>query len=1161
MSEDLRRSAGFWTCAIVFSFYADTVVLGQSFQGGLRGAMKDSGGAIVPGVSVTLVNEATNISRDTVSNAVGEYVFAAVTPGTYTLRAVIEGFKTVERKGLTIGTQQFITLDLVMELGTIEEQVTVTGNAPLIETSNASIGQVLDNKTLEALPALNRNAFMSAVTTVPTVLAQGDPYFSRLEDQVNGSLVSLGGGPLRANNYLLDGVSITDLQNRTTTFVTPEAIGELKVQVHTYDAEMGRSGGGVFNTTGRSGTNAFRGSGFSQFRPNWSASRNYFDQLAGRPKPSEPYYRYWGGSIGGPIKRNKTFFYFADEGYMTNSARTGLLLLPTERELQGDFSQTFDRTGRLILIYDPLTTRQLPDGTFTRDPFPNNTIPANRISTVARNIAGFLPKPDSQVSAASGLANKQVTVPVPTWANQTYTKVEHKVNERDTVTGLFLATPDNEHASRFWQQRNRFADPGEGTEIRRVYVVALNNLFIPNETTVVSLRYGWTRFHDNQIPFSGYNLASLGFPASFVNDVTFEKFPAGVIEGYSSFGNRAVQRNKYKSWAANGSVSKLLGRQTIKFGADYRQLGVEVAGTDQSSGSFNFAKVWTQQDPNRANALQGNGFASFLLGIPTGTTPVVTPLDFSVRYYAGYLQDDFRISGNVTLNAGIRYEYETGMGEAQNRITVAFDKDAVNPLSTLTGLNLRGGLIYAGQNGAPTHQGNGSKTKFSPRAGFTWALNRDTVVRSGYGLYWSPWLYTAPGTSNYGQTGYTAQNEIFHASDVVPTVSLDNPYPNGLAAPSGNTLGLLTGTGGVVQYASQDRKSPYVQQYSAEIQRELPGEIAVSVAYIGARGDNLSYGFGNNGATAAAININTLTQQQLALGTALQNQVPNPFFGIAQAGPFSRSPTTALGQLLRPFPQFGDVLELQSSGARTRYNAVAVETKKRLSHNVGGSVSYTWSRLDDDQFNQGSYYDPNRQSRPLDPRNLAAEYSRSMLDVPHRIVASPIVELPFGRNQAWLKGGVGNALAGSWTLSAIITFDSGAPINVTQTDNTGSFGGVQRPNLTGVDPVTSGDTLDRLNGYINPAAYSLAAPFTLGTASRTNPDLRVPARTNLDLVFSKRVPLKGSVRGTFRLEFLNATNTPKFVGPASIFGVSTFGTITTQAGFARITQFMFRVDW
>ena len=413
----------FLRCAYTTFLLVAVTSLGraQSFQGGLRGAVKEKeADRVIPGVTVVLVNQATNISRDTVSNSSGEYSFPAVTPGTYTVKAALDGFSTFERRGLTIGTQQFITLDLTMQVGSFEEAITVTGAAPLLETSNASLGHVLDNKTLESLPALNRNAYMSAVITVPTVQAQGNPYFSRMEDQSNGSLVSLGGGPLRANNYLLDGVSVTDLTGRTSVFVTPEAIEELKVQVHTYDAEMGRSGGGVFNTTGRSGSNVVHGSAFGQLRPNWSLATNYFDERAGKPKLDTPYYRYWGGSVGGPIKQNKTFFWFAHEGYQTGSALTGSLFLPTDRELAGDFSQSFDKNGKLIVLYDPATTQQLANGTYTREPFPNNTIPLSRISPTARAIAQFLPKPDTQVSAAGGVANKQATVPVQTWADQYY---------------------------------------------------------------------------------------------------------------------------------------------------------------------------------------------------------------------------------------------------------------------------------------------------------------------------------------------------------------------------------------------------------------------------------------------------------------------------------------------------------------------------------------------------------------------------------------------------------------------------------------------------------------------------------------------------------------------------------------------------------------------
>jgi trimeric autotransporter adhesin len=1155
MRQQLVRCA--YAAFLVLTFASPTRA--QSFQGGLRGAVRDEDARVVPGITVTLTNEATNISRETVSNESGEYAFPAVIPGTYTVKAVLAGFKTFERKGLGISTQQFVALDLTMQVGSIEEAITVTGAAPILETSNGSVGSVLDNKTIEALPALNRNAYMSAVITIPTVQAQGNPYFSRMEDQSNGSLVSLGGGPLKANQYLLDGVSINDLTGRTEVFPSPEAIEELKVQVHTYDGEMGRSGGGVFNTTGRSGANAFHGSGFGQVRPNWSLNEPFFSARAGQPKIETPYYNYAGGSFGGPIKQNKTFFFAAYEGYRDAQALSSPLYLPTPLELQGNFSQTFNKNGQLIPIYDPATTTLQANGTYTRSQFQNNIIPAYRLSPVALAIAKYLPT--APVSAADGVPNATSTVPVATWAQQFYTKIEHKLTDKDTLTGLYLFQPDNEGAANYWQGSSPFADPGAGTEVRRGNVLALNNLYVPNNTTVVALRFGWTYFIDNEVPY-GFNLASLGFPASFVNGVTYQKFPYATVAGYTNptgfFGNRAYQKNLYTSWAANGSVSKLLGRQTIKYGADYRQIGVDENGTDYSSGNFAFASSPTQQNPLVANSSQGSGLATFMLGMGTGTTPVTTPLDFFVRYVGAYVQDDFRVNSRFTLNGGLRYEYETGMREVNNRLTVNFDPNAVNPLSALTGMNLLGGLAYAGQNGEPNDQGSPNTLKLSPRAGFAWEMNPSTVVRGGYGLYWSPIIYSTPGSVNYGQTGYTATNQIFQNSPVLPTDTLDNPYPSGLQQPTGNSLGLLTAAGGTVDYVDKNNKSPYVQQYSIEVQHQLGNDMSVSVTYAGTRGDNLSYG----GSSLAYININTLTPAQLALGAALNNQVKNPFYGIAAAGAFSLSPTIAYGQLLRPFPEFGNVLSINPSGAISRYNAVILELNKRFSRGFGGRFSYTWSRLNDDQFGLGSYYNPSNQTMPLNGSNPAAEYSRSLLDIPVRIVAAPYWELPFGNGRKWATSGLGGALAGGWMVSAIATYDAGSPINITQADNTGSFGGVQRPNVVpGLGPNTPGSTLDRLTGYINPAAYSSAPAFTFGNAPRTDPNLRTPGRENLDLVFAKTVPLAGKTRGQFRIELLNATNTPKFVGPAAVFGASTFGTITTQAGFSRLTQFMFRVDW
>jgi trimeric autotransporter adhesin len=1155
---------------------ASANVFGQGFQGGLRGAVRDANG-VIPGAEVVLLNEATNSARTAVTNSAGEYAYVAVEPGTYTVRAALQGFKTYERKGLTIGTQQFITLDLLMEVGALEETVTVTGAAPLIETSNASTGQVLDQKTLESLPALNRNIFMVAAS-VPTVILYGDPYQSRMEDQSNGSSVSLGGGMRRGNSYTLDGVSLSDLQNRAAAFPTMEGVEDTKVQVHTYDAEMGRTGGGVFNTTAKSGTNVFHGSGFFQVRPNALAATSYFDRLLGKTKPDGPFYYYNGESFGGPLKKNRVFFWSAHEGYRESLSGTSAGVVPTDLERAGNFSQDFDRNGNLIVIYDPLTTRQLPNGTYTRDPFPGNIIPANRMSQVASNILKYFPRADTQVSGANGLSNYQYTSQIPTYADQYMNKGEVKITDSVSVTGLYLFQNSSEQHTHFWTDSNGQyvsasspaapAGPDQGDELRQIHVIALNNTMVLNSSTTATLRYGYTRFNDHVLGHP-YDPGQLGFPAAFVSALQYGRFPNGTIQGYSvgaggTFGNRPESVVDYPQWNLNGSLTKLVGRHTTKVGADWRTIGALAdAPQGASSGTFNFDKEWTQASPLVPSATQGNALASFLLGLPSANAgnlsfvPISTPIDVTINSFAVYVQDDFRASSNVTLNMGLRYEYETGMREAENRFTVAFDRAAVSPLAAPTGLDLHGGLRYAGKDGFPTYQGNPSKTKFSPRVGAAWSLNDKTVVRAGYGLYWAPWLYSGPGTTSYGQIGYTQQTFVTYANNLIPTLNLDNPFPNGLQQPIGNSLGLLTGVGGQIQYVNENRASPRVQEYSLDIQRELPGKMAVSVTYMGTRGDNLSSGSG--------LNINQLDPQYLALGSALNAQVPNPFFGIPQAGAFSASPTIARGQLLRPFPQFGNVLMLQDSGGRSRYNSVIVQLNKRQQNGVAWRFNYTFSRLFDNQVSEsGSFASGNQGGRMLNNYNPDLEYSISQLDVPHRIQISPIVELPFGKGRRWATRGIASWIAGGWSVSSVMSYESGQPVNVVQSsDNTGSFSGQQRPNLVpGVSPTTPGDTLDRLNTYINPAAFVAAPPFTFGNAPRTQDSLRSPFRHNYDLVLAKAVPVTDKVRAQLKLEILNLTNSPKFLaGPAASFGTATFGTITQQAGFSRLAQLLLRFDF
>lgn len=1198
----MRAMLRICACLVVALSLTTSYAAAQGFQGGLRGAVKDSGG-VVPGAEVTLTNESTSVARTTASNDAGEYNFPNLSPGTYALKVSLQGFKTYQRGGLQVGTQQFLTLDVVLEVGALEETITVTGETPLIETSNASTGTVLNTEALQTLPSPGRNAFMIG-TTVPTVIPSGDTQYNRQQDQTNSSLISLGGGTRRGNNYTLDGVPVTDLRNRATANPTIEALDDVKVQVHTYDAEMGRTGGGVFNTTLRAGTNTFRGTGFFQTRPVWGQTNNYFSEIAGQPKPDATYYL-GGGGLGGPIAKNRTFFWFASENYSDVQTRNASELMPTTAMRNGDFSGVTNSAGQPVIIYDPLT----------RQPFPGNRIPANRINPVSAAMMQYLPLPD--VDRDNGSANYTRTTKIATKGTQQYTgKVEHKFTDKVSLSGFYLYNRSDEPCANYFgsadqNDPNRFADPGDYLLKRRPQIVAVNNTWVPNNNSVVALRFGWTDFPDNDTLSLPFDPSSLGFSQNFLNQTTVDKFPSIRVRGYDSFAAQTLgainptDRDWY-STSLNGSYSRFFGTHTVKVGADYRKIGLDFYAPGNGAGFFEFDKDITSSNGGNTSTVDGNSFASFLLGFPSAlsnrqsTITLSTPVEIYKHYFGGYVQDDWRVNSKLTVNYGLRLEHETGMAEKNNNFTVGFDRAITNALSSVTipadsvagtaARNVTGGLLYAGVDGNKTTQGNPPKVKLSPRVGMAYSLDSKTVIRGGYGIYWSPYNYPAPSASqnNYGQVGYT-QNTLLVQPTGVPSTSITNPFPNGLVPTLGNSLGTLSGVGTAISYVDQDSTAPRVQQYSIDIQRDLGNSQSITLSYLGSRGDDLSLG----GSVDAAVNINQLDPKYLALGARLTEQVANPFFGNANAGPLRTAATVSRAQLLRPFPQFNDILARHVLEGKSRYNAAVIEYTKRTNGGFGGRFSYTYSRLEDNQFGEQNFYSNggavgngfgttnNYNFMSWMPEctttnaaacyNPDAEYAVSLLDVPHRVIIAPMIELPFGKGKRFgADNNVLDMIAGGWTVSAAINLQAGFPVAVQQSDNTGIFTGYQRPNLvSGVDLSTPGSFEDRLASadhptatWVNPAAFALAPAYTLGNAPRTITDVRSPSQYNVDAAFIKDMRFGGK-SAQFKLEVLNLMNrvNVRSLNGRNTFGNANFGQTAVQAGFMRIMQFMFRFSF
>jgi trimeric autotransporter adhesin len=776
---------------------------------------------------------------------------------------------------------------------------------------------------------------------------------------------------------------------------------------------------------------------------------------------------------------------------------------------------------------------------------------------------------------------------------QMYTfKVEHKFTDKSSLSGLYIYNKTDEPGTTIMPTDKLFmADQDQwfGPLRRRPHVLAFNSTNVLSNTTVLSLRYGWTTWQDScDSQLFSPGLQTLGFSPNYVNALG----PGGANvfpnlqfdEGTENVGGWGPIPTRWKApYAINGALTKLMGNHSLKVGADARRLGVAIVTDNSLGGTFNFSSLFTSN-----KGAGGNEIASLLLGLPyDGSVPHdPAPFEWYVRYWGGYVQDDWRVSSKFTLNYGLRIEHEDGLREINNQQTVAFDQNVTNPIDALVpkagtplaGKTLKGGLIFAGVNGAPTQQGDPKAIKPAPRVGATYAFDNNTVLRGGYGLFWAPWQYT---TSQHGQVGFareTALNQTSSESEVPQTI-LDNPFPGGILAPIGSSLGLLTNVGGNVDFIDQNKGSPHVHQYSVDLQRELPGHMAVTIGYIGATGRDIGF----CGTNDCYVNINqidpNLARQLFPLGSgwdaaALRQSIPNPFFGIAQAGELGSSPTIQRGQLLRPFPEFKDVLMHESTaGSKRQYNAFSLELNKRTSANgLGGRFSYTYSVSKDNQYGESNTYSW-RVSRsgfalPQNNYDLASEYSYSIYDSPHRIILAPIYRLPNPKDQ----NSAMYALLGGWNASAVVELVSGGPLNSVMSAgvsdaNLGLFGGAQRPNLVG-DPNTSGSDVDRASDaahpdarWFNAGAFANPGAGQFGSAPRTDGSARFQFRKNVDLVLAKETRFAGSQVGEIRFELLNLTNTVHFGNFANgnaVVNSSAFGRVDTQAGFMRIWQLSFR---
>jgi hypothetical protein len=984
-----------------------------------------------------------------------------------------------------------------------------------------------------------------------------------MEDQSGSSQISINGGPVTGNNYTLDGIAITNSANQAVIVPTIEATQEVKVQISTYDAEVGRTGGGTFNMYLKSGTNQLHFSGFGYEWVNAMIANNYFANAAGIPEVPQMWKNY-GGSVGGPVivphlydGRNKTFLWIAGEAYRQRQTSSTAVAVPTALERAGNFSQSYFKPGVQQTVYDPSTTVN-NNGVYGRQAFPGNMIPASRLNSIGSSLASYFPLPNS-APTYYGQTDYSATIPQYDRADQMDFKLDQELTSWWRGSISYLHYGSREPGYPYFQN---IASPNQTLLVRHVDATQANTTITASPTTVVSLRWGFNRYPNSTFSIwsAGFNLTGLGFPQSLVNQLQLAQsqlyFPTITMSDLQSYGGSGPSRTDYYSTSLSGTVSKFIGRHNLKAGGDYR--AIHVAGLPSpTEGSYSFSSGFTNNESATGSAILGTGtsLASMLLGYPSAGSVVTSDnLSNMVRYFGAFVQDDFRVSSKLTLNLGLRYEYETGIYSPTNRFNPGFDTKAVNPIQTqVSGITTLGVLEYAGQNGYGTSAGNPNRDKLGPRAGFAYSINPKTIVRGGYGLFWAPLSFSLQSSFGYtATTNYVSSND----GGATPANSLNNPFPTGILQPSGNSLGQEAGIGGqnISAYDSTAR-STRVHEYSFDVQRELPQSVALVVGFAGSTTHDLIQG-------TPSININQLPDPDLSLGSKLAGKVANPFYGTPGGVVNLAAATTTLAQTLLPYPEFGTVSLVNTDHGHALYYSFYAKAQKRMGHGVNALTTLTWSRNENDSDGASVTYATNGSTTSQDNYNRAAEWGLALINTPWRWTSAVNWALPFGKGRAMLHNSRAlDLLVGGWNLNFQTTMQSGFPVAVSQSNLNSVLGtSVQRPNATGVSPETSGSLESRLSNYLNPAAFSQAPAYTFGNVSRTLP-IRGPGQAFADASLFKTYQVWENFKAQFRFEVFNLTNTPLFDNLNTTFGSSAFGQITNQANYPRIVQLGVRFSY
>lgn len=1155
-----RRRANSWRLvfrgiglALCFVLLASSALKAQTTTGSVVGVVTDASNAAISSAAVKLTNTQTSDQRTAESDATGAYQFLNVPPGEYRLEVEKTGFKRFVRERILVTVQGAVRVEAQLAVGDTSEAITVSAETALVDTQSAAVSSIVEGRTVDELPLNGRNT-MNLLATVAGVVPQGSSAGSTGGNQAGGQFtndfgwgnIQIGGGMAGQSTEYLDGVTLNSPWSNTIGIVpTQDSIQEFRVVSNSVSADFGALMGGAVNLTTRTGTNALHGTLYEYFRNKVLNANYFFNNRGGLPRP--PFVQnQFGAAVGGPVKHDKTFFFFSWEDFKLRQAIPLLTTVPTLAMRNGDFSG-------LPTIYNPFTN--------PRTPFANNMIPASMFDPAAKQLLQFWPLPNVQTAGGNYDANG------PTGSNQYeyVARIDHTISDKQRLFGRYS----------YWNGTTQSYNPffnttGTSATLYHTHQAVAGDTYTFSPTLLGDFRASYMRTLYSLLPASTgkADLAQYGPAwAALASQVTYQENPVPAVSGYYSFGNMDTHNlaigNQY---ILAGSITKIMSRHTLKMGGEARRSEFYFAQLTNASGSFAFNNGFTSANGTTSSPT-GNGFASFLLGTPaSGTIGTLERPGVVNDYRALYINDTYQVSRRLTLTLGLRWELPGMYSEKKNRLTELLP-NAPDPLSQETGLSLRGQLALVDSPAYPSREVlTGRYTELDPRLGAAWQAGRGIVVRAGYGIMHES-LNGVFGASSPITVATTAMVTSLNGG-LTPANTLSNPFPNGIIQPPGRSPSFLgTVEGNALSGPVPNQPLPNIQQWNFGVEKEVTGGLLLDVTYAGAKGTYLPI---------ASQNIDQLPNQYDALGTALLAPNPggNPFAGLLPATSVLNAPTIATGQLLRPYPQYTSVTIVPPDIGNSVYHSLQAKIVKRF--RTGGTLlaDYTWSKNISDADTTFGFLESNAVGSIQDFYNLAGSRSLTSFDVAHRVVVSYVEDLPFGEGQKWLANvrGLTGKLVSGWRVTGITTFQGGFPLPLTAQATTlqTTFGaGTTRPNvLTGCDKIIDGSAQSRLSQWFNVSCFSQPGAFAFGSESRTDPNLRTAGIANYDFSVVKRTQITERVGLDFNAEFFNIFNRVQFAPPGEVYNPSTiktalnlFGVVTAQQNQPRLVQLAMRLSF